>query len=190
MSRNQNLVSRERFGFPGWMKSIFAGIVLLMLANASAFAQSEEGIKSAFMYNFGKLTQWPATAFANDAAPINVGFVGADTLADLFEKNITGKNANGREFVVKKLSGAEGVASCQIVFVGNDAMVADVLGAAKGKPVLTVGESEAFVAGGGIIKFFRDGAKVAFDLDVGAAKFAELKFDEKLIKIAKNVKGG
>lgn len=165
------------------------GLFLVATAMPAA-AQSEEGIKAAFLYNYAKYTEWPAKAFADGNSPITVGFVGADSLADTFEKNVTGKNANGRDFAVKKLSGAAGAESCQIVFIGDSSQNAAVLGALKGKSVLTVGDGEQFTESGGMIKFIKDGAKITFDLYLDTAGAVGLKLDQKLRQIARNVKGG
>jgi hypothetical protein len=159
-------------------------------AVSSGWAQSEEGIRAAFVYNFAKFTEWPATAFADANAPITVGFVGAASLADTFEKNVVGKNANGRDFAVKRFSSATGAENCQILFVGDAAQVSAVLGAIKGKAILTVGDTDSFAAAGGMIKFVKDGAKVSFDLDFAAINTAQLKLDAKLKQIAHAVKGG
>ena len=82
--------------------------VFFLFAASSAVAQSEEGIRAAFIYNFAKFTEWPDKTFASDSTPITIGFVGADSLADTFEKNVQGKNARGRDIAVKRLSGAAG----------------------------------------------------------------------------------
>ena len=177
-------------GFPRPAKLMLAVVFLAIAGIGPVFAQSEAGVKTAFLYNFAKFTEWPASAFAGDSAPITVGFVGADSLADTFEKNVTGKNANGRDFAVKKLSGAAGVESCQIVFVGDASQAAAVVGAAKGKPVLLVGDSDGFAAAGGMITFVVAGGKVSFDLDLGAINAGGLKLNDKLRQVARNVKGG
>jgi hypothetical protein len=167
-----------------------AAATLWSAATNAVFGQTEDGIKAAFLYNFAKFTEWPAKAFADGSAPITVGFVGADSLADLFAKNVTGKNANGRDFAVKKLTDASATGSCQIVFVGDASQAAAVLDAAKGKAVLTAGDGEAFGSAGGAVSFVRDGAKMTFNLDLNAANAAELKLDQKLRQIARSVKGG
>jgi hypothetical protein len=172
------------------VKLVLAAAILALATIGPVFAQSADGIKAAFIYNFAKFAEWPAGAFSGDSAPITVGFVGADALADGFEKNVTGKNANGRDFAIKKLSGAAGVETCQIVFVGDAGQAAAVLAAAKGKPVLTVGDSAGFASAGGMITFVDNGGKVGFDLDLGAVNANGLKLNAKLQQIARNVKGG
>ena len=177
-------------GFSRRVKALLAAACFAVAASCPAFAQSADGIKAAFVYNFAKFAEWPAGAFAGDSAPLTVGFIGADALADGFEKNVTGKNANGRDFAVKKLSGVAGVGSCQIVFVGDASQAAAVIAAAKGKPVLTVGDSDGFTTAGGMITFVDNGGKVGFDLDLNVVNAAGLKLDSKLQHIARNVKGG
>lgn len=160
-----------------------------LLAALPSLGQSEEGIKTAFLYNFAKFTEWPAGAFPDDHSAVTVGFVGADSLAASFEKNIAGKNANGRDFVVKRLNGAAGVEECHILFIGAGGEVAALLQAVKGKPVLTVGEGDDFVSTGGMIRFVKEGAKLGFDLALDAIREAKLEMDSKVRQIARTVKG-
>ena len=177
-------------GFTRCVKLLLAAAIFAVAATGTVFAQSETGIKAAFIYNFAKFTEWPAGAFASDSAPITVGFIGADALADSFEKNVTGKNVNGRDFAIKKLSGAADASSCQIVFVGDASQASAIESAAKCKPVLTVGDSDGFAGAGGMINFVDNGGKVGFDLDIGAINASGLKLNAKLQQVARNVKGG
>jgi YfiR/HmsC-like len=175
---------------PAWAGAFLVFLLMSIAATSSAIAQSEDGIKAAFLYNFAKFTEWPSQAFASANAPLTVGFVGADNMADMFEQNVTGKNANGRDFAVKKLDGAGEAQTCQIVFVGDASQAVNIIKATKGKPVLTVGSSDSFAAAGGMINFIKDGSKITFDLDLGAAGVAGLNVDPKLRQFARDVKGG
>jgi hypothetical protein len=142
----------------------------LMGVEFAAQAQSQEDIKSAFIYNFAKFTTWPATAFADASSPIKVTFVGSDVLAATFENVVKGKNANGREFAISK--GAAGDAgSANIVVVDDPGQFAAVVASTKGKPVLTLGGE-------------------GFEVDAGNVKAASLSIEPKLLKIAKSIKGG
>lgn len=153
-------------------------------------AQTEEGIKAAFIYNFAKFVEWPATAFATPTAPVTIGFIGGSALADVFEENAKGKNANGRDFVIKRLTNASGAEQCQIVYVADASQLGALSGALKGKPVLLVGEPENILESGGAIRFIKEGAKVVFDLNLASAGAAGLKVDPKIQKAARTVKGG
>lgn len=162
----------------------------LMAISSVAIGQSEEGVRAAFLFNFAKFTEWPASAFADDRAAVVVGFIGADALAVSFERNVAGKNVNGRDFVVKRLDAPGAAENCHIVFVGDPASTLATLGVLKGKPVLLVGEGEGFVTAGGMIGFIKDGARVSFDLDLQAAGASRLRVDSKVRQIARRVRGG
>ena len=113
--------------------------------------------------------------------------MGGGGLADTFEQNVKGKNANGREFSVKKLAAAAGTETAQIVVLADAAQGGATTGATKGKPVLIVADVDGAAAA---IHFVKDGAKMGFELDLDVAKGAGLKVDPKLQKVAKTVKGG
>lgn len=178
---------KQRFKMSHHLFARFALAVLLLSAGLRVMAQSEEGVKAAFIYNFAKFTVWPASAFADASTKLAVGFVGASSLADTFEKNVAGKDANGRQFAIKKLDAGAGAEACHIVVIGDDAKAASVVDALKGKPILTVGEGEGF---GGVVGFVKEGAKVLFNLNLEPAKASGLTLDSKLQKVAKSVKGG
>ena len=171
------------------------GVVLLttacwLVGISRMSAQSADDVEAAFLFNFSKFVEWPSKAFADGQAPVTIGFVGKASLANVFEQNAKGKNANGRELLVKRLDAGGGAESCQIVFIGDASQVAAVLGAVKGKPVLTVGEGDAFLSAGGMIALSRDGSRLVFDINAGAIKASDLKSDPKIEKAARSVKPG
>jgi hypothetical protein len=59
-----------------------------------------------------------------------------------------------------------------------------VLQAAEGGSVLTVGESEGFAAGGGMIEFSVEESKVRMEINAAAAKRAGLHISAKLLSLA------
>jgi hypothetical protein len=59
-----------------------------------------------------------------------------------------------------------------------------VFKALTGASVLTVGEVEGFTETGGMINFFREGTKIRFQINQGAATSAGLKISSKLLSLA------
>ena len=55
---------------------------MFLLTPASARAQSDDraeySVKLAFLYNFTKFVEWPAEAFPDRGAPLNICLVGQD----------------------------------------------------------------------------------------------------------------
>jgi hypothetical protein len=58
----------------------------------------------------------------------------------------------------------------------------------KGRSVLTVGETDRFVAAGGIISLGLRDSRIRFEIDAGAASAAKLKISSKLLSLAENTK--
>ena len=62
-----------------------AGIVF---AHSPLRAESEADVKAAYLFNFAKVIEWPASAFAGAKAPIVIGVVGRDSVGDELARNI------------------------------------------------------------------------------------------------------
>src|SRR5438045_7114252 len=91
-----------------------------------AFAQapnssdsSEYLIKAGFIYNFARLVEWPATAFAQPDSPIVIGIWGTDPFGPVIDQVLDGKRVNGRGFVVKRLKSLNDLKDCHILFVSS-----------------------------------------------------------------------
>lgn len=146
---------------------------------APAGGSAEEAVKAAFVFNFAKLTTWPAS---ESSGPIVIGIIGSGGTGEAIARVVDGKSANGRAINVKNIA-AGAAKSCHIVFVcgsGNPPSVGS-------DPVLTVGESNGFANEGGAIGFVSDGGKVKFELNKKAVKKAGLSIDSKLEALAKVV---
>src|SRR5689334_9793953 len=148
------------------MKKLRLMITILMLllgvaarANAQDSSESSEYlVKAGFIYNFAKLVEWPATAFAQPDSPIVIGILGNDPFGPIIDRVLDGKKVNGRGFVVKRLKSLNDVKDCHIVYVSSSevARSAEAIHLAKNIPVLTFVEIPVFSKYGGIIKFFLD----------------------------------
>ena len=174
----------------GSLKLLLALVVCLGAGQVRSFAQSQDDVTVAFLYNFARFVEWPPASFANGDAPFTIGFVGRPALAEKFARAVQGKNVGGREFSIRSLDDASAATACQMVFIGDAGQIPAVLAAVKGKPVLCVGEGEPFLAAGGMIAFGREGARLVFDVNPGAIAAATLSPGEKLTKAARSVKGG
>jgi hypothetical protein len=157
---------------------------------------SEYLIKAGFTYNFAKLMQWPASAFPQPDSPIVIGVLGVDPFGGTLDQVLAGKNVNGRGFVVRHLKWGGNelnqLKDCNILFVSNSEMahVDEILRLVKGLPVLTIGEMPNFAQRGGIINFILEDDKVRFEVNVEAAKQADINISSRLLTLAKIVSPG
>ena len=150
---------------------------------------SEYLIKAGFIYNFANLVQWPSSAFPQPDSPIVLGIFGEDPFGSILDHVLEGKKVNGRAFVVKRLRSAPDLKECHIVFVSSSelAHLAEAIHLVKGMPVLTIGEIPGFAKRGGIINLVLEDNKVLFEVNVEAAKEADLNISSRLLALARIV---
>ena len=170
-------------------------IVMVMMALGQAshvWAQdsdqsSEYLIKAGYIYNFAKLVEWPASAFAQPDSPIVIGIVGTDPFGPIIDKVLEGKKVNGHPFLIKRLKPTADVKECHILFIGSSlgAHVADTIRLTRGTPILTISEIPGFADHGGIIHLTLEQNKVRFEVNVDAAKEADLNISSRLLVLAK-----
>ena len=111
-------------------------------------------MKAAFLFNFLKFVAWPDTIPTNNT-PIVIGIVGESPLREALPKVLDGQTVKGRSIRMVSVRPGESLEGCHLLFVaqGKNEEVEAVLKAARGKPILTVGESPEFLRQGGMINF-------------------------------------
>ena len=152
---------------------------------------TEYQIKAAYIYNFAKFVDWPSKAFPNANSPIIIGVLGEDPFGDALEQAVKDKTVNGRKLQVKRFDNVRNVEHCHILFISasEKMRLSKALERAKGLNVLTVSDIGGFARRGGIIGFTTERNKVGFEINVDAAKKAELTVSSQLLKLAKVVGG-
>ena len=153
-------------------------------------AASEYEVKAAFLFHFTQFTDWPAALFEKTGGRIVIGVLGADPFGSDLDRAVRGKTVQGRPLAVQRFPRAEDVGPCQVLFIGESdrKRLRVILDSLKGKPVLTVGESDQFLAQGGIIAFLREDEHIRFSINLDAADRSALKFSAKLLKVARSVR--
>ena len=147
----------------------------------------EYEVKAAFLLNFTKFIEWPASTFADGGSPFTICILGKDPFGKLLDSVVEGEMVDGHKLAVRKISEPPVAHSCQIVFVeGSEKELRRRLGNA-GPGVLTVGEGENFIREGGMIGFVIDQNRVRFDINRAAAESAGLKLSSKLLSVARVV---
>ena len=151
---------------------------------------SEYLIKAGFIYNFAKFVEWPSTAFAQPDSPIVIGILGTDPFGTIIDKIVQDKKVGARGFVVKRLKwGADlkELSTCKILFVGasEKAHMDELVQIVRGLPILTVGETPGFAERGGVIRFVLEDNRVRFEVNVEAARQADLTISSRLLTLAK-----
>lgn len=176
-----------------WLLAGLLGAALLGCppGRAQDPAASEREIQAVWLLNFARYTDWPAAAFDSPSAPIVLGVAGRDPLGLLLEKTCSGKTVKGRSVVVKRWTAEHDPKPCHVLFVpaSEGRRQRDWLGKVRGRPVLTVGESEDFLTGGGMLQFTLKDNTVRFSASLDAVQKGGLHLHASLLKVALSVQG-
>jgi hypothetical protein len=171
---------------------IFAVIFCAAALAAESFPPKEYQVKAAFLYNFGKFVQWPATAFSGPNAPLVICVLGTDPFEGALDQVLSGKTISNRPISVRRPANLSEAKSCHILFVGTSEKnnLAQITQSLSQIAVLTVSDLPHFVEQGGSIQFLIEHENVHFEINLGAAQRAGLKISSKLLQVAQSVIGG
>jgi hypothetical protein len=165
----------------------FAPTVPKVAAQSSGATGYE--VKTAFLFNFAKFIEWPASSFTGPGAPFAFCVLGQDPFGNILDDALHGKMIAGRPLEVRRLKEKSEARHCQMVFItsAESAHIAEILAGVSGANVLLVGESTGFAASGGTIEFTLEDNHVRFTINTDAATRSGLMFSSKLLALAKIV---
>ncbi len=171
------------------LAALFLTCVLGIPLCAQASAQ-EYQVKAAFIYNFAKFVEWPPEAFKDGSGAIHICILGPSPLDWMIEDMVRNKNVDGHALEVRKFDNVNQAANCQILFVSASEQkhLRAILLSTKTNDSLTVGETDTFVADGGVIGFNLDRGRIHFDINLQAAQLQRLQISSKLLSLATSVR--
>jgi hypothetical protein len=169
-----------------------ACIILCAAASVALDAQrkfDEREIKATFLFNFAQFVEWPAASLGDPRAPLVIGVLGADPFGTVLDAVVRGEEVKGHPLSVVRYRRVEDVANCHILFVSSSEAprYARVTDALRSQPILTVGDTAAFGADGGIISFITEQSRVRLRINLGAAQAASLTISSQLLRAAEVV---
>ena len=167
---------------------VFLAALMLILAapGRAQNAPTEYQIKAAFLFNFAKFVDWPATPDASADSPIVIGVLGDNVFHDDLQAAINGKKINNHPLQFHQFHSVLEATNCQILFISPSEKnhFARVVGQLNNASILTVSETDHFIEAGGMINFVIIEKKVRFQINNDAAKKAGLTISSKLLSLA------
>ena len=169
------------------------GVVVLFLSGTRAQSPTagEYQVKAAFLFNFAKFVEWPASSFSDASAPLRICVLGRDPFGEELRNITKEKTVNGRKLEVSQVFDLQVARTCQILFIASSetARLKQILASLRGTDALTVGDTKGFVEQGGMINFVLENSRVQFEVNRKAAEQGGLKISSKLLSVAKLVVG-
>jgi hypothetical protein len=167
------------------------GMIGLVAWSVQAMAQSRafsaRDVQAAYLYQFGRYVQWPATASLTDRFEICI--LGSDPFDGSLDEVVRGQRIGPREVSVRRVTSATETGECQILFISSSesARTSAILNVLRGQPVLTVADDEDFIDRGGMVAFVSQGNRVRFAINQAAANAAQLRLSSQLLRLAVTV---
>jgi hypothetical protein len=161
-----------------------------MLQSACAQSTSDEyQIKAAVLFHFLQLVQWPGGAGNGSGQPIVFCVFDDEPHRLDLESTLNGKAIGARVVQVRLMNQPANLQGCNVVFLSRDETRRQTatLNSLRGLPVLTVGETDGFYAGGGMIRLRVDDDKIRFDINLAAAQSSHLQISSRLLLLATTV---
>jgi hypothetical protein len=171
-----------------FLSSLFALVgALAAAAVLSAQTVSEPSLKAAFLVRFAKFTDWPADALGPQAPIVFCAF--DSQVADALTRATATVSVGSHPLSVTHLEPEASARDCSIVYVSglDDRRVAVLVGALRDSSVLSVGDDEAFMKGGGIIRLFIEDGHMRFAINPQAAERAHLRISAQVLTLARIV---
>lgn len=156
---------------------------------APATPSREAQITAVFLYNFAQFVNWPADAFPDGKSPLELGVVSADPgVADSLLAAVDGKSVGGHPLAVRRFATPGEARACHVLYVEGvpPVEVERLVERFRKSPVLTVGNTPAFLTQGGVIHLFTEDNKMRFEVNLRAMEAARLKISSQLLKMASN----
>ena len=173
-------------------RRILLFLLLSLGVDPALFCQETSGpleyqVKAAFLLNFTKFVEWPASAFRQSDSPVSICILGVDPFGTVLDQMVLGELVNGRRVVAQRIKSVPPPQVCQALFVSRLEKDLGKLLPGLGPGVLTVGEGESFIRDGGMIAFVIENRRVRFEINQAVAENAGLKLSSKLLSVAKQV---
>ncbi len=149
----------------------------------------EYRVKAAYLLNFTRYVEWP-TSTAGDTT-LSICVLGADPFGRVLDATVAGRTAQGRALQVRRVQTASEATGCEVVFVSQETWRRNPqsVKALAGAGSLTVGESEQFARGGGVIGFVILDETVRFVINDDARDRAGLRISSRMLSLAAAIYG-
>jgi hypothetical protein len=151
-------------------------------------AYTEHEVKAALLEKVSSFLEWPRPVPADRTLELAV--LGDEELAKALERLFAQRPFAGRRLALRRVAKVQQLGAADIVVVGRaeaHELPAVLKAAAAREGVLVVGDADGLAEAGAAVNFYRDGAKVRFEVRPSALKQARIKASFKLLQVARIV---
>jgi len=144
-------------------------------------------LKAAFLYNFSNFINWPSTAFDTQQADLQICIFGQNPFGNILEAATENLSVKSHPLKIKYPQTLQEVSKiCHILFVSDSETeeLSEIIKTVEDLPILTVSDTEDFMAEGGMINFYIENNKIRIKINNDKLEQAGLKADATLLNLA------
>lgn len=174
------------------LASALAGVLALVLAGACgpaarAQAAPEHQAKIVLMDKLTRFVEWPPGA--GRAGAFVLGVLGRTPFGDDLDAYFATRTLKDRPVQVRALRQAADLGECDLLFIcaSERPRLGAILAQVKGRPVLTVADSEGFAQAGVMVAMVRSGARLGFEVNLAPVREAGLRMAPGFLQLARLV---
>jgi hypothetical protein len=143
--------------------------------------------KASFLFNIARFVEWPVEAFRTPNDPILCCLLGDGPLERKLEQTKNPLFIEKRRFQFQHVVEAAQLSGCRILYISaaEQKRWKMLEREIKGQSILTVGETETFLAEGGIIRVDLSKGKIRMQINQDAAYDEKLHISSRLLNLAR-----
>ena len=151
---------------------------------ALADAVQEYTAKSVLALNLARYSEWPPEVFKDNGSSINLCVLGDDVVQQAFAL-IDNKQIGDKTLLVRDIKDGKHLDHCQLLYVSGDAADSTRwLEECHKQHILTIGESEEFLANGGMVFLELVDARIKLHVNISATQKAGVQISARVLKLA------
>jgi len=167
-------------------------VCLALLFPREEFGQTlsqEYQLKAAYLGKIPSFVDWPTNAANTNRTAFQLCTMGDYPFGLRLAQEVRNVTAGGRAIELRWVHKEQELEGCEMIFFSHSeaARYEKLLEGQRGKNVLTVGETKGFLEAGGIVEFSYENRKLRIEVNLVAARKANLKVDARLLALAKRV---
>lgn len=167
---------------------LLALVALVLAAHVPARSADRADVEAAIVYNLLLFVDWPSDAVAATGGPLVLCVDPGSPLAPPL-KTLGGRPVRGWRLQVRELAAGASPAGCNALFLdeGSRASWHALRPQLKGAPVLVIDDADGELQGLAAIHLDTGGDRIAFDVNLAAARDARLQISSRLLRLARKV---
>ncbi|MCD8548081.1 MAG: YfiR family protein [Aeromonadaceae bacterium] len=146
-----------------------------------------ERLKVAYVFNFLKFTQWPQSK--RPGSPVHLCLGNADGDLHAAFTALEGKRVQGHPIYLHRLGPKQSTTGCEVYYLRQGGIPVNLTQLRASQPdLLTIGDSESFVADGGHIGLKARAGHLQFEVNFPSLKQAQFQISAQLLQLALNAR--